>query len=80
MTLSAGLVIFGGHPYRVLDLPPVWREIDGSAAVRTRDRVVRLEPAKNFLEAITALRMTADEIEQPEIQETHAGRWYQRHA
>jgi hypothetical protein len=41
---------------------------------------VRLEPAKNFLEAITALRMTADEIEQPEIQETHAGRRYQRHA
>ena len=77
--LPTDLVVFGRHPHRFLYGTLIRGEIDRPAAARTRDGVVGDKPAKDLFEAMAALRLAADEIEQPEIKEAHARRWCQRH-
>jgi hypothetical protein len=54
-------------------------KIDGPVAARARNSVVRPKPAKDLFEAMAALRLAADQIEQPEIKEAHPRRRCQRH-
>jgi hypothetical protein len=78
--LAADLVVFGRHPHRFLYSTLIRGEIDRPAAAGARNRVMRVKPAKNLCEAMAALRLAADEIEQPEIKEAHAQRRCHRHA
>ena len=80
LLLVTGLVVFGCHPHRFLYGTLIRGEIDRPAAARTRDGVVGDKPAKDLFEAMAALRLAADEIEQPEIEEADARRRCQRHA
>ena len=80
LLLVTGLVVFGCHPHRFLYSPLMRGKIDGPVAARARNRVVRPKPAKDLFEAMAALRLAADEIEQPEIEEADARRRCQRHA
>src|SRR3981189_1677146 len=74
------MVVFGRHPHRFLYSTLIRGEIDRPAAARARDRLVRPKPAKDLFEAMAALRLAADKIEQPEIKEAHPRRRCQRHA
>jgi hypothetical protein len=80
LVVLAELVVFGRHPHRFLYRTLIGNEIDRPAAVRARNRIVRFKPAKDFFEAMAALRLATDEIEQPEIEEADARRRCQRHA
>ena len=80
LVILAEPIVFGRHPHRFLYGTLIRGEIDRPAAARTRDGVVGDKPAKDLFEAMAALRLAADEIEQPEIEEADARRRCQRHA
>ena len=80
LVILAEPIVFGRHPHRFLYGTLIRGEIDRPAALRARDRIMRFKPAKDFFEAMTALWLAADEIEQPEIEQADARRRCQRHA
>lgn len=79
LLLVTGLVVFGCPPHRFLYRPLMRGKIDGPVAARARNSVVRPKPAKDLFEAMAALRLAADQIEQPEIKEAHPRRRCPRH-